>query len=205
MEKQAIIYDFQSEPVNWAQVPKLKIEEYPWYTGGEKQPTTVQCAISQGVIHIKTHSIDHNIRAEAKVTNEAVCEDSCFEWFVTPVNKKGESYFNIEVSCNGTIYMAYRDNTKDKKFAPKELIDQIKIHSELHETYWTLDLAIPLSVLETMQEAPIDKEVWYANFYRCGGKQDQQYACWNAITAPRPNFHLPNQFGKFIISPVSIH
>lgn len=202
MEKQYIIYDFQDKIIDWKKTPKLKIEEFPWYSKGEKQLTTVQCAIRQDVLHIKTYSIDRNIRAEVKINNEAVYEDSCFECFITPTDKKGESYFNIEVSCNGTIYMAYRDNTQKKVLISKALIDQIQILSDIQKSYWTLDLCIPLDILETMRKAPIDKETWYANFYRCGGKEDQQYACWNAIVAQKPDFHQPNQFGKVTISKI---
>lgn len=202
MEKYYIVYDFQESQINWEQVPKLKLEEFPWYREGEKQLTTVQCAIREEGLHIKTYSMDRNIRAEVKTNNEAVYEDSCFEWFVTPIGKKGDDYFNIEVSCNGTIYIAYRDNTEGRILASKELIDQIKIQSAIYEDHWTLELCIPFTVLESMQKAPIDRQIWYANFYRCGGKKDQQYACWNAIVAEEPDFHQPSQFGKLIICKV---
>ncbi len=202
MEKEYILYDFTDKVIEWEKVPTLRIEEFPWYSTGEKQQTAVQCAIREDVLHIKVYSEDKNIRAEAKVNNEAVYEDSCFEWFVTPVNQKGEDYFNIEVSCNGTIYMAYRDNTEGKRFASNELLSQIKIQSAVNESSWMLDLAIPLGILETMQGKPIDQETWYANFYRCGGLRDQQYACWNPLQYQRPNFHLPQQFGKLIISKI---
>jgi len=37
--------------------------------------------------------------------------------------------------------------------------------------------------------------VWRANFYRCGGKTDTQYACWNPIGCEKPDFHRPEFFG----------
>lgn len=199
MGKNYIIYNFYNKKIEWDQVPVLNIEEFPWYTGGEKQATRVQCAVKQDILYMKVDSIDKYIRADACKNNEPVYQDSCFEWFVTPFNKKGGAYFNIEISCNGTIYMAYRDNTKDKTMASDEILEQIKIVSCMHTTYWKLDIRIPLKVLEMMQESKIDKETWYGNFYRCGGKEDDQYACWQPLQAEKPNFHLPGQFGKLII------
>ncbi|MDF2612242.1 MAG: hypothetical protein K0S71_28 [Clostridia bacterium] len=199
MEKNYVIYNFGDEKIEWERTPVLRIDEFPWYTAGEKQVTKVKCAIRADVLNIKVQSIDKYIRQEASKNNEPVYHDSCFEWFVTPVNKKGEAYFNIEISCNGTIYMAYRDNTKDRVLASQAILDQIKITSSIQKASWELDICIPIKVLEMMMRGKADRDIWYGNFYRCGGSEDEQYACWQAIDAKKPNFHLPTQFGKMII------
>ena len=36
---------------------------------------------------------------------------------------------------------------------------------------------------------------WRCNFYRCGGKTDQQFAVWNVVTNPYPDYHRPEFFG----------
>jgi len=199
MEKTYSIYNFYNEEIDWEHVPILNIEEFPWYIRGEKQLTRVQCAIKQEILQMKIHSEDKYIRADACKNNEPVYQDSCFECFVTPSNKRGEAYFNIEISCNGTIYMAYRDNTNDKIMASDEILEQIEIVSVIHPTYWKLHVRIPLKSLEMMSSTKVDRETWYGNFYRCGGKEDDQYACWQALQAEKPNFHLPSQFGKLEI------
>ncbi|MDF2596178.1 MAG: hypothetical protein K0R69_2519 [Clostridia bacterium] len=202
MEKQYEIYDFGREAIDWHQIEAIQIDCFPWYKKGDKQMTTVKCAIERDIFHMKVYAEDCHIRSDVYENNTPVYEDSCFEWFVTPTAKKGESYFNIEISCNGTIYMAYRDNTSGKIMAPKEVQDSIKIQSDIGRDHWTLEIGIPIWVFESMGKEPADKSFWYGNFYRCGGKEDDQYACWQPIEAPVPNFHVPDQFGKLILRKV---
>ena len=37
---------------------------------------------------------------------------------------------------------------------------------------------------------------WLANFFRCGGKTDCQFASWNNIVWKHPDFHRPEFFGE---------
>lgn len=200
------IYDYKNEPIKWEKVPYLTIEEYPWYKKGDKQKTTVQIAISQNNIHIHAKSEDKYIRATAKNLNDPVHEDSCFEFFVTPWNKKSEAYFNIEVNCMGVLLMAYHPNKNDKVRITKEQAKTMTIESSLKDSkslednsQWELNIVVPIALLEEMANREVEKDVWFGNFYRCGGAKDDQYAAWNAIDFPEPSFHQPFQFGKLLV------
>ena len=64
---------------------------------------------------------------------------------------------------------------------------------------WWLAAAIPFSAISELagfKVAPKSGTVWRANFYRCGGRTDPQYACWNHIDNPQPDFHRPEFFGN---------
>lgn len=203
--KKYIVYDYEKEPINWEEVPYIMIQEFPWYKEGVKQDTKVQMAISNDTIYIHMWAEDQYIRATAKNLNDPVYEDSCFEFFITPWNEKSKEYFNIEINCIGTLYMAYRDRTEERQLISDELAKFIKIDSSLSkgnlegEKDWSLQISIPLQVLKEIAGKNIADDKWYGNFYRCGGLEDDQYGCWNPIEFPYPNYHQPEQFGELII------
>lgn len=204
--KQWEIKDYKGKAINWDKVPALQIDQYPWYEAGLKQETSVQIAISEDEIHIYAKAEDKHIKCQAKELNDPVYADSCFEFFVTPWDEKDGAYFNIEMSCIGVLYMAYKDGKGGKTYITKEQAKQVVIESSLKnckdikgELGWELKIIIPLSILEEISEHEIKKDIWYGNFYRCGGEVDDQYATWSLVEFEKPNFHLPMQFGKLII------
>lgn len=200
------IKDYKNQAINWGQVPVLTIDQYPWYEKGLKQKTEVKIAISKDNIYIHAKAEDKHIRSRAKNLNDPVHEDSCFEFFVSPWPEKSESYFNIEMNCTGVLYMAYHEVVGEKLLVTKEQAEQITIESSLaavehiaEEKEWELKVVVPISLLEEMSGKKIEKDIWYGNFYRCGGEEDDQYAAWNPLESKQPNYHLPMQFGKLII------
>ena len=171
--KEWTIYDYKDGEINWKEVPHLTINEYPWYTKGDKQNTTVQIAIIQNNIHIHAKADDKYIRATAEKLNDPVHEDSCFEFFVTPWDQKSEAYFNIEVNCMGTLYMAYHPNKNEKTRITQEQAKGLTVESSLKDskslkenTQWELNVVVPIALLEEMANKEIRKDTWYGNFYR---------------------------------------
>lgn len=207
--KKWVIKNYKNKKVNWDEVPILAIDEYPWYQKGLKQATNVQIAISKDAIYIHAKAEDRHIRARAKNLMDPVYEDSCFEFFITPWNQRSTSYFNIEINCMGVLYMVYHDGssgTDVKTPITKKQAKLVTIESSLAhvkdikaETGWELKIIVPISLLEEMSGREIHKDVWHGNFYRCGGENDDQYAAWNPLECEIPNYHLPMQFGQFII------
>jgi len=197
-----------SKMIDWSIVKPLIINEFPWYDKGLKQETFVQVAICDKVLHIKVKAIDCHSSAEILEDNGSVYLDSCFEFFVTPENNLSESYINFEINCVGNLYLAVRDKCS-KRRAVKAELDQVKIRSSLpykrikkvspKDDYWSLDIEIPLKFLETFYGRKIDTQCWYGNFYRIGGKLDDQYGTWNWVETDKPDFHQPLQFGKITL------
>ncbi len=207
--KEWAIKDYKNKQVDWRELASLTIDNYPWYEKGLKQTTEVKIAISKDSIHIYVKAQDKHICARAKKLMDPVHEDSCFEFFVTPWDQRSTSYFNIEMNCMGVLYMAYHDGSSGedvKTFISKDQAKAITIESSLKdvkdikaEKGWELNIILPISLLEEMSGKEIKKDVWYGNFYRCGGEVDDQYAAWSPLEFEKPNYHLPMQFGKLII------
>lgn len=136
-------------------------------------------------------------------------------------------YFNIEINCIGTCYFGFGDSRVDERIEvdPKhmQLLDIVVEHNQTstnvdehqwivsyHITYELIDELTRIYMPEYMKRVlgdtiyrsidtlTISKKSWLANFYRCGGNVDPQYAAWNFIDATFPQFHRPEYFGKLL-------
>ncbi len=202
--KKHIIPCFNSE-IDWEEVPSLSIEAYPWYKVGDKQDTVVKIAATQTCLYLKVRAIDCHSSASVLELNGSVYLDSCFEFFFTPLDDLSNAYINIEINCIGTLYMAV-SNGDIKNCISTEQASNIKIITSLRkggekfpsndDSMWQLDITIPFDFIEDFFGETIAKDLWYGNFYRCGGSIDDQYAVWNNIVADQPNYHQPLQFGQ---------
>lgn len=202
--------EMSAEPdtLPWKNLRLLEIDNYPWYSAGNRQRTVVRAGYGPDDIHLLFDCEDAHIAASARESNGSVCQDSCVEFFARP--PKTEKYFNLEINCCGDILLGYGANRQNRDLADPALIHQIGVVTTVEERPkyedpdddgWALQVRLPIEVLRqltgrTIEPSPGDR--WNANFYRCGGITDPQYACWAPIDAPSPDFHRPEYFGTIV-------
>ncbi len=199
------ISSFDHTP-DWEQISPLTIDNYPWYEKGMKQDTSVKLALVKDRLHLKVSASDLHSSAHVVENNGSVYLDSCFEFFFRPEAIENDHYINLEINAIGTIYLAVR-NEEGKRRASHEEINQVEVITSLvkgvvkevspDDRGWDMDIIIPLSFIEGFY-GKVDNNQWWANFYRCGGDLDDQYATWNPVETPAPDFHQPRQFGQLI-------
>lgn len=190
---------------NWADIPLLSIETYPWYKTGAKQATRVQLAYNDIALFINIEAEDqYSYSKQTELNHMLICEDSCVEIFFSPSGVLGSSYINLEVNCCGTLHLAYGQDRHLRKFLPIELAAlvqrtaSIKSPVKLESTddvSWEIEITLPFKVVAELTGESVNPEKWLANFYRCGGRQDPQYAVWNNIKVNQPDYHRPESFG----------
>jgi hypothetical protein len=66
------------------------------------------------------------------------------------------------------------------------------------DNQWCVDITLPFAAIEALTGEPVNKDKWYGNFYRCGGRVEPQYAVWNSIVSAEPDFHRPEHFGELV-------
>jgi Carbohydrate-binding family 9 len=151
---------------------------------------------------------DRYVRSVVQEYNGNVSGDSCVEFFFAPDPARPLCYFNLEVNAGGTplIFYITKPMSGLTRLIPEE-ISQIEIaHSlpkvvypEIEEPVtWTIECRIPFSILEkyTPVARPAPGVQWKANFYKTGSRTSSpNYLTWSPVAFPRPNFHLPDQFG----------
>jgi hypothetical protein len=146
-------------------------------------------------------------RAKAQVDQQAVWEDSCVEFFVSkdepgreylPVEAVG--YHNFEFNALGTAFSAKGTMADRVLLSPDQMRRIVRIPSLNRENLplegsafdWELTVAIPLDLLDLQPGSSFS-----ANFYKCGDlTKMEHYLSWSPIISGKPNFHLPQFFGK---------
>ena len=192
----------------WAAAERLAVDEFPWYESGQKQATDVALLYDDEALHALFVCEDSHISAVATDLNGNVYLDSCVEFFAWPAALEG--YFNFEGNCCGTVHLGFAPDRHNRKLAPQAIHDQLTVVTSIptatkeespNDDGWWLAAVIPFAAIAEFTSAavaPKSGDRWRANFYRCGGKTDPQFGCWNVIACERPSYHLPEFFGELI-------
>jgi hypothetical protein len=192
----------------WKAAPATQIDQFCWYKAGEKQGTDVRLLYDDQAVYTQFLCQDRHIFAQVTQTNGNVCLDSCVEFFATINPEKGTDYFNLEMNCCGTRLMGFGPARRPRISIHPDQAGRIEIATSVpgptkaespSDHGWWAAAAIPfdfLSEFTGVKIAPKAGTKWRANFFRCGGKTDTQFACWENIPWERPDFHRPEFFGN---------
>jgi len=199
-----------SQHPDWKTISALTINNYPWYQAGAKQDTQVKLCANEETLFIQMIAQDnYSFAKQTELNNKLICEDSCVEFFFSPNGELGSSYVNVEINCCGTLHIAYGAARENRQFISLEAASLIQRTSSINspvkfesesDSEWTVEIALPFSAIEQLTGEQINKDKWFANFFRCGGRTEPQYAVWNNIDAPEPDYHRPEQFGELVFN-----
>lgn len=171
---------------------------------------TVVPSVSFAVAYTENNILIHykvsepSVRAVASVDCQNVWEDSCCEFFSTPV--KNGYYYNLEVNCIGTILIEGGRRKSSREFAPDEVLQSVKRWSSLgrksfgtreEPTEWEVTLIIPFRTFYFKHNVKSLKgRTFRANFYKCGDLLPiPHHLSWSPIYPPATHFHCPDFFG----------
>lgn len=194
--------------IDWHHIPALHIDTYPWFEQGSKQTTAVKLAASPTHLYMQIVAQDnHSYAIQTQLNHMLICEDSCVEFFFSPSGELASDYINIEVNCCGTLHIAYGPNRDKRAFISLKSASQISCLTsisspikleQVQDNSWQVELVIPFKVIEELTSKAVNLKTWFGNFYRCGGRIEPQYAVWNTIDVPQPDYHRPEYFGKLV-------
>lgn len=186
----------------WERIPSALLDEvwsdyYP-----SPYITNFSLVHSDEGLTLKMTSTEWPIRAMCVSRNQEVCEDSCMEFFLSPVYDDN-NYFNIEINAIGISLFGYgngRVGRKKLNIANTGIEIQTLIHPE---SGWECMCFIPNSFILKFF-GKIDKKM-RANFYKIGNSTARKhYSLWNMQDLEMPDFHRPEFFGEIILSDESI-
>lgn len=192
----------------WQTITPLAINNYPWYQSGAKQNTQVKLCANENAIFIQIIAQDnYSFAKQTELNHMLICEDSCVEFFFSPSGILGSSYVNLEVNCCGTLHLAYGAGRDNRQFISLEAASLIERRSSItspvkfeskNDSQWTVEIALPFAAIEQLTGEQVNKDKWFANFYRCGGRTEPQYAVWHNIDVAEPDYHQPGHFGELV-------
>lgn len=206
--KDTMKVDGQWDKQAWLGSDILRIE-HPMGDIPKFTPTVeARMAYDQDNAYIIFRVQDRYVKSVVQEYNGNVSGDSCVEFFFAPDPLKPLCYFNLEVNAGGTplIFYITKPMSGLTHLQPED-IRQIEIarsmpaivYPEIVDPItWTIECRIPFSILEkySIVARPGPGVQWKANFYKTGSRTSSpNYLTWSPVSFPRPNFHLPAQFG----------
>lgn len=207
MNQYSITTTENRQPI-WQDIPVLNINKFPWYKMGMKQNTQIMLCANNENLFIQIIAQDnHSFAQQTQLNHMLVCEDSCVEFFFSPSGQFASHYVNLEVNCCGTMHLAYGSDRHNRQFISLDAASLITLQTSVtslvkveksDDNQWCVDITLPFAAIEALTGEPVNKDIWYGNFYRCGGRVEPQYAVWNSIISPEPDFHRPEHFGELV-------
>ena len=182
---------------DWNAIPALEIDEQLW-----RPPVDIsaraQIAWDDAQLYVRLSAREAHIRAEHTGPLGMPCEDSCLEFFFSPM-PGDPRYFNLEFNPNACLYLGFGDGRELTRLLPER--DWFGARTERTEEGWRVEYAIPFAFVRMFAPAfrPETGGTIRANCYKCGDLTVQEhYLAWNPCTSETPSFHRPQDFGTMI-------
>lgn len=174
-----------------------------WKEFSYKPEVRFRIAHISNEIWLKYYVKEKYVKAIETRTNGDVYKDTCVEFFIAPT---GKNYYNFEISCIGTIHLAYGKGRNGRKFVDPDMIAKIERVSTLgNQPFeeksgnfdWEIMIRIPVEVLTYSKIKSLSGLKGTANFYKCGDETSiPHYVTWNPVKTKEPDYHRPEFFGQ---------
>lgn len=183
------------EPFDWSAVPRFSIDHLLWSDPVSIAAEGAMCYDDSG-LYVLLQAQEDNIRAENTGKLDAPCEDSCLEFFFSPIPGDNR-YFNIELNPNGCLFLGFGSNRYNLlRLIPRN--EPFSVQASMIPGGWMVTYKILWSfVQQFFPEFDARPGIMMrGNFYKCGDLTVQpHYFSWNPITLTNPEFHCPDHFG----------
>ena len=183
--------------------PAHILDRAPWKEYPYVPRVSFKIARVSDSLLLQYHVEEKSVRADFSSLNDPVYRDSCVEFFINPGDG---SYFNLEVNCIGTAYMAHGTSRETTRPLPVEQVSTILSKSSLGAkpfaerdcpAPWEMTISIPLALFSGTDLAEPAGRSFRANFYKCGDDlKEPHFLAWNEILTETPDFHKPEYFGS---------
>ena len=189
----------KTDILDWTKIPVAPIDN-PCHTGNVDISAGGQICYDESALYVRLFAKESEIRAEYTGLLDAPCEDSCLEFFFSPIN--GDSrYFNIEYNPNCCVYFGTGTCVDNLIRLIPENGYSFSPQANRTEDGWEITYQIPFSLIRQFfpDFAPVSGYEMRGNMYKCGDLTIQEhYFTWNKLTGDVLSFHRPCDFGTFI-------
>ncbi len=185
------------EDFSWDKIPSLPIDRHFNTDPGIPISAQAQLCYDDNALYVRLSAVESQIRREYTGLLDEICEDSCLEFFFSPVNGD-RRYFNLECNPNGAMYFGFGSGINDLvRLIQEEPVVTPK--GQRAADGWEVTYAIPHAFVRRFfpDYSPAPGGSIRANCFKCGDKTVQpHYLSWNPVVPlPRAAFHNPDCFG----------
>ena len=182
--------------LDWDLIPALPIDNLCW-TPAIDITAQAQICYDADALYVRLSAREAQIRAEHTGPVGMPCEDSCLEFFFSPI--PGDSrYLNIEFNPNGCMYLGMGSGIHDLVRLLPDSKNPLQPQPRRIDGGWEIVYQVPTAFVRRFfpDYTPAPGGTIRANFYKCGDLTPQEhYLSWNPMTSDTPAFHRPCDFG----------
>lgn len=179
------------------ETPFAPIDSYVWTTGSGYTPEArAYVRWSPAGLHVLMCALEREIIAQAKNFNDAVCRDSCLEFFLQPL-MDDPRYLNIEVNAAGVAHIGLGEERHGRTRLPA-LPEGMNICASRHRGgWWAVSYIVPTELIRSLYgRVPAPGDTMRGNFYTCDETIHPHFGTWSPVVHFQPDFHRPEWFGE---------
>lgn len=184
----------------WDAVPALEID-HRYFETPEEIKAYAKLAYDEEAILVRLSTKEKKIRAVETGDLGSPCEDSCLEFFFSPM--EGDlRYFNVEFNSNGCMYLGMGSYIGDLvRLLPGDGVNPFSYSINKEEGAWDITYRVPYEFIRRFFptfEVYSGKRM-RANCYKCADfSEPPHYMAWSPIVGEPFKFHRPECFGEMI-------
>ncbi len=185
---------------DWSAIPSLPIDQVHRADAAPVR-AWAQVACNGSSLFVRLRAEESDIRMEESGPLASTWEDSCLEFFFSPVDDDPR-YINIEAVPSGAYFMGLGTGKSDLlRLVPPRPENGLQTKVTFFDGGWEVSYELPYLFIRRLfpSFAPKSSDVLRANFYKCGDKTPQpHWLSWSRVEAEPLNFHTPQYFGTLI-------
>lgn len=187
--------------LDWGTIPVLEMNHAHNHVRLEDTPVRAwtQLAYNDEALFVHQWTVEPEIRAEYRGVLDEVCEDSCLELYLCPM-EQDERYFNIEYNLNTARYLGFgRSIDTLVRLLPEEGNDGFQPRTRRTRDGWEIFYQIPFAFIRQFfpEFECRPGSAMRVNCCKCGNFTVQpHWLTWSPISVQPLTFHYPKQFGK---------
>ena len=187
--------------IDWDKVPAAPISNVCWGYGRDDIFAQAQLCYNEENLFVRMSALENNIRAEYQGLMGMPCEDSCLEFFFSPLIDG--RYFNIEFNPNGSMFLGFGKGPESlcRLLTGDPPYNILRPTAERTFGGWRVTYTVPLEFIRMFCPGFRFEStaIMSGNFYKCGDLTvKEHYYSWNPMTIDHPQFHYPHDFGTLV-------
>ncbi len=185
---------------DWSAIPTLSIDTVH---KAETSPVQAwaQIAYDDEQLFVRLSAVEEHIRTEESGPLARTWEDSCLEFFFSPV-EGDPRYVNVETTCGGAFLMGVGFNRYDLiRLVPWGDNVVFETKPTRLDSGWEVTYSLPYKLLQVIFPtfSPKSGDILRANCYKCGDKTaTPHWMSWSPVTCETLDFHTPQYFGTMV-------
>lgn len=187
-------------PEDLSRCPVFFVDQFNW--GGDYRPVTsgrLGFLPDRGfLLEMECQETDP-CRSFIKDGDPVYLDSAMEAFFCFTPEEENPCYLNFEMNANGALLACYGRSRRERVPFSKEFREQLSCRASIRATAWSVRLTLPFTLITAVYPGlvPDIGSTFTCNFYKIKESEGlTHFASFAPVSAPEPNFHLPEFFAQ---------